>query len=178
MDHIIYSRISEENFSPTSLDGFIRRQEVQECWRSVDGHWTLLPVSYIEDWDLEARRIRARRILRGIQDGGAAFGAWREGNIVGFARLALPLFGSKNQYIDLAQLHVSAPFRRQGIGRELFLLACQGAREAGASRLYISAHSAKESIAAYRKYGCIPACEVNRRLAAKEPCDLQLEFQL
>jgi len=178
MDTITYDQISEENFSVSSLDGFIRRQEVRECWRKVDGQWKLLPIAYVEDWDLEARRVRAERILRGIRSGGVAYGAWRQGSIVGFARLALPAFGSENQYIDLAQLHVSEPFRRLGIGGKLFRLACQGARELGASRLYISAHSAKESAAAYRKYGCVEAEEINQSLAEKEPCDMQLEFRL
>lgn len=178
MERIDYQTITEENFSLTSLDGFIRRQEVTECWRRVDGQWRLLPIAYVEDWDLEARRLRAGRVLRGIRDGGIAFGAWSGGSVVGFARLALPLFGSANQYIDLAQFHVSAPFRRRGIGGELFRLACRGARELGASRLYISAHSARESMAAYRKYGCVEAREINQILAEKEPCDVQLEFPL
>lgn len=178
MDNIAYSIISEENFSLTSLDEFIRRQEVRECWRRVDGQWKLLPIAYVEDWDLEARRLRAGRILRGIRSGGAAFGAWSGGNVVGFARLALPRFGSADQYIDLAQLHVSEPFRRRGVGGSLFRLACQGARELGAKKLYISAHSARESVAAYRKYGCVLAEEVNQILAEKEPCDVQMEFLL
>ena len=178
MDNITYGRISEENFSRTSLDGFIRRQEVRECWRRVDGQWKLLPISYVEDWDLEARRVRACRILQGIQAGGMAFGAWHEGTVAGFARLALPLFGRECQYIDLAQLHISEPFRRRGIGGTLFRLACEGARASGASKLYISAHSARESIAAYRKYGCVEAEEVNQILAEKEPCDMQMEFRL
>jgi len=175
---ITYGRISEKNFSPESLNGFIRRQDVRECWRRVDGQWKLLPIAYVEDWDLEARRVRAERILRGIQAGDVAYGAWCQGSIVGFSRLVLPAFGSENQYIDLAQLHVSEPFRRRGIGGELFRLACQGARELGASRLYISAHSARESIAAYRKYGCAEAEEINQYLAEKEPCDIQMEFRL
>lgn len=175
---IVYRKITGENFSIASLDGFIRRQEVRECWRRVDGAWKLLPIAYVEDWDPEARRVRAERILQGVRSGGAAYGAWCDGGVVGFARLALPLFGSEGQYIDLAQLHVSEPFRRQGIGGELFRMACRGARELGASRLYISAHSAKESAAAYRKYGCVEAEEVNRVLAEKEPCDIQMEFQL
>lgn len=178
MERITYCRITEKNFPLTSLDHFIRRQEVRECWRRVDGQWKLMPISYVEDWDLEARRLRAGRVLRGIRDGGIAFGAWSGGNVVGFARLALPRFGSADQYIDLAQLHVSEPFRRCGTGGGLFRLACQGARELGAKKLYISAHSAKESIAAYRKYGCVLAEEVNQILAEKEPCDIQLEFLL
>ena len=57
-------------------------------------------------------------------------------------------------------------------------MACQGARELGASRLYISAHSAKESMAAYRALGCVEAEEINWTLAKKEPCDVQLEYRL
>ncbi len=178
MDKITYGRVTEENFTRTSLDSFIRRQEVQECWRRVDGQWKLLPVFYIEDWDLEARRVRADRVLNGIRSGGIAWAAWDQANIVGFARLALPLFGGEKQYIALAQLHVSEPCRRLGIGEKLFRLACQGARELGASKLYISAPSARESIAAYHKYGCVLAEEINPVLAEKEPCDVQMEFRL
>ena len=57
-------------------------------------------------------------------------------------------------------------------------MACQGARELGASWLYISAHSAKESMAAYRALGCVEAEEINWTLAKKEPCDVQLEYRL
>ena len=175
---IQYEKLNECNFDEYSLDHFIRRQEVQECWRRAAGQWRLLPVAYVEDWDLEARRKRAGIILQGIRDGGAAYGARDGGRIVGFARLALPRFGSENQYIDLAQFHVSEPYRGRGIGRELFRMACAGARELGASKLYISAHSAQETMAAYRALGCVEAAEVNRALAEKEPCDVQLECTL
>lgn len=175
---IYYDKLNKDNFDGRSLDHFIRRQEVRECWRRVDGQWRLLPIAYVEDWDLEARRNRAGIILQGIREGGLAYGAWEDGRIAGFARLALPLFGSENQYIDLAQFHVSEPYRGRGIGRELFRMACAGARELGASKLYISAHSARETMAAYRALGCVEAAEVNRALVEKEPCDVQLECPL
>ena len=178
MNTITYQTITEENFSSTSLDGFIRRQEVRRCWRKRDGQWKLLPIAYVEDWDLEGRRLRAGKLLRSIQAGDAAYGAWEEGKLVGFARLAGPLFGSRGQYIDLAQFHVSLPFRGRGIGKELFRMACRGARELGAEKLYISAHSAQETMAAYRALGCVEAEEINWTLAKKEPCDVQLEFSL
>ena len=57
-------------------------------------------------------------------------------------------------------------------------MACAGARELGASRLYISAHSAQETMAAYRALGCVEAEEINWTLAKKEPCDVQLEYRL
>lgn len=59
MSIAVYQRITAGNFTPTSLDGFVRRQEVARCWRKRDGQWKLLPIAYVEDWDLNARRRRA-----------------------------------------------------------------------------------------------------------------------
>ena len=69
-------------------------------------------------------------------------------------------------------------YRCQGIGRKLFSMACEEARLLGADKLYISAHSSKESQAAYRALGCTPAEEVNEKLAAAEPCDVQMEYRI
>lgn len=178
MESIVYESITPDNFSPASLDSFIRRQEVRECWRKVDGQWKLLPIAYVEDWDLEERRSAAQAVLRGVRSGGLAYGARADGQVVGFALLAGELSGAAAQYLDLAEFHVSLPFRGQGIGRALFRLACRGARERGASRLYISAHSARETMAAYHALGCVEAEEINWTLAKKEPCDVQLEYRL
>ena len=48
----------------------------------------------------------------------------------------------------------------------------------GAKKLYISAHSSKESQEAYRRLGCIEAQEVNMEIAQNEPFDIQMEYQL
>ena len=48
----------------------------------------------------------------------------------------------------------------------------------GAKKLYILAHSLKESQNAYRKLGCIDANEINREIAENEPFDIQMEYQL
>ena len=57
-------------------------------------------------------------------------------------------------------------------------MACEEARRLGADKLYISAHSSKESQAAYRALGCSFAEEINEELAAAEPFDVQLEYRL
>ena len=177
MSIAVYQRITAGNFTPASLDGFVRRQEVRECWRRVEGQWTLLPIAYVEDWDLEARRKRAEIILRSIREGGLAYGAWDHGRLAGFARLDPVRFGSQSQYVDLAQFHVSLPYRGRGIGRRLFSMACAGARELGASRLYISAHSSEESQRFYRRMGCVEAKEIDPHLYELEPCDCHLEIR-
>ena len=178
MDMITYQPLTVKNFNLYSLDHFIRRQDVKECWRRVDGTLTLLPIAYIEDWNLTERRETAKEILEQLQSGGLAYGAFCSGEIVGFASLSAPFFGSQKQYMDLALFYVSEPFRQKGIGKELFQMACCGAKEAGAQKLYISAHSAKDSMAAYYQLGCVEAVEINQLLAEKEPCDVQMEYVL
>ena len=178
MEDLTYTELTAETLTARSLDGFVRRQVVEECWRRVDGALVLRPVAYVEDWTLEDRRRRAEDVLRHVEDGDPVYGAWDQGLLAGLAQLALPRFGSRKQYIDLARFHVSLPYRGRGIGGALFRLACQGARELGAERLYISAHSAQETMAAYCALGCVEAEEIYWPLAKKEPCDVQLEFRL
>lgn len=175
---VIYRELNRDNFHPDSLDGFIRHQEVSECWRKVDGAWKLLPIAFTEDWGLGELRELAGRIAKGLGKDLLAWGAFEENQIVGFAVVVKKRFGSRNQYVDLAEFYVSQPFRRQGIGRTLFEKACEGAGKLGAEKLYISAHSSKESQAAYRGLGCVEAGEINSALAAKEPCDVQMEYDL
>lgn len=178
MDEITYRPLTAENFSVFSLDGFVRRQHVRECWRRADGELVLRPVEYIEDWTLEERRETAAQVLQAVEHGGAAFGAFRRGTAAGFAALAGERLGSRGQYADLALFYVSEPFRGRGIGGELFRMACDAARTMGAEKLYVSAHSAREVMAAYWALGCVEAEEIDPRHAAAEPCDVQLEFRL
>ena len=178
MDEMRYVPLTAENFGPHSLDKFIRRQHVKECWRRVDGVLVLRPVEYIEDWTLEERRDAAAQVLGAVEGGGAAFGAFSGGETAGFAALAGGRLGSRGQYADLALFYVSEPCRGRGIGGRLFRLACSAAREMGAEKLYISAHSAREVMAADWALGCVEAEEIDPRHAAAEPCDVQLEFRL
>ncbi len=80
--------------------------------------------------------------------------------------------------MDLSSLHVSQDMRRKGVGRELFTRASAFARERGAQKLYISAHSAVESQAFYRAMGCVEAEEYQQAHVDKEPFDCQMEYDL
>ena len=135
-----YAELNTENFNIASLDGFKRHQEVYECWRK-------------------------EKIITVTDCGGMACGAFCGEEVVGFALLPKGKFGSRNQYIDLAEFYVSAPYRGRGIGKKLFEQICGYAKNSGAEKIYISAHSAKESIAAYKSFGCVLAKEINEELA-------------
>lgn len=175
---IKYLQVNRENFFINSLDNFILNQQVKRCWRWVDESYKLMPVTYTEDWNLSEKRALAAKIIDNVKNGSVAFIALNEGQTVGFALLKKALFGSKSQYADLAEFYVSQPYRRKGIGKKLFDLCCVQAENFGAEKLYISAHSAEESISAYKKYGCILAEEPDQAHTHNEPCDLQLEFRL
>ncbi len=178
MIKITIQKLKESNFNYCSLDDFMLKQSVSECWRKNGDVYKLTKVNYTEDWDLNKRRSIARQIAELIKNDGAAFGAFCRNKIIGFALIDPLFFGSAKQYLDLAMLYVSLPYRRHGIGRQLFRAACDEAILRGAKKLYISAHSAKESAAAYFNYGCTFAEEINSLLIEKEPFDLQLEFDL
>ena len=84
----------------------------------------------------------------------------------------------EKQYVQLVSFQVSEPYRGIGVGRKLFDKAVETAREYGAKKLYISAHSSKESQAAYNAFGCVHATEIISWIADEEPCDVQLEYVL
>ena len=161
MEDLTYTELTAETLTARSLDGFVRRQVVEECWRRVAG-----------------RRTRAEEMLEGVRQGARFFAALDGEAVVGFAYLKPEPFGSRGQYRELGRFHVSEPCRGRGVGRRLFAMACEGAREMGAEKLYLSAHSAREPMAVYRRLGCVEAEEPNQRLVEKEPCDVQMEFRL
>ena len=99
--------------------------------------------------------------------------AEKDGRVIGFAGAWIILDES-----HITNIAVIKDERGQGIGRRLFSAICDAARAAGADKLYISAHSSKESQAAYRALGCVPAEEADPVRMEKEPCDVQMEYDL
>jgi GNAT superfamily N-acetyltransferase len=144
----------------------------------INNKQVLVPNKFIEDWDLIRRRKVAEGVLKAIEQDAISYGAFFQDEIIGFIYLSNVSFGSSNQYVELLMFQVSEPYRKIGIGKELFKCVCESARLHGISKLYISAHSSKESQAAYRKLGCINAIEINKTIAENEPFDIQMEYQL
>lgn len=171
-------RLNNHNFNENSLNNFILKQCVTNCWRKINGEYKLVPVSYTDKWNLTDCKKMAQKIVSELNCGSTALAAVLGNSVLGFALLSNFLFGSKKQYIDLTEFYVTEPHRRNGIGKILFEKICLEAKRLGAKKLYISAHSAKESIAAYKKYGCVLAEEPDTAHTDKEPFDLQLEYKL
>ncbi|MBQ2911075.1 MAG: GNAT family N-acetyltransferase [Clostridia bacterium] len=162
---INYSLLTKDNLTMYSLDDFVRTQAVNECYRKAENGYELKNVSYTEEWSVEKKRSVCLEIIDAANTKSFAFGAFEGENIVGFIFV-------KNT--ELVYFHVSQPYRGKGIGRKLFELACEKARECGAQRLFISANSSKETVDTYLKLGC----SFSNRKNEKEPFDIQMEYKL
>ena len=157
---------------------FDRYQKVAKCWRKSDGHWIIADVSYIEQWHEKDYESLIACLKGTIDTSGVVFGAFSDGMLKGFASVAGEFFGRDKQYLDLSCIHVSSDARGQGIGKKLFRMAADWAKEKGAKKLYISAHSSVESQAFYKAIGCVEAAEYDAMHAEKEPFDCQMEYDL
>ncbi len=173
-----YRRLDHHSFTGRSLDDFVRRQTVTACWRKINDGWQLVPNVYEENWPQAQCREIAEDVARHLDLDQSGFGAFDGERIIGFATVSHRIFGTAARYAQLVCFQISAEYRRRGVGRRLFSLACEEARRLGADKLYISAHSSKESQAAYRALGCGFAEEINEELAAAEPFDVQMEYRL
>ncbi len=154
-------------------------QHIGSAWRDINGERLLVVIDYHDpDWPNGFADHR-QRLQATIEGGGAAIGAFASsGRLVGFVTVNLQLFGAKNTYALLDQLFISAEYRRQGVGRQLFALAAAAGKRFGADRLYIAAGSAEETVAFYRALGCVDAVEINGSIFEEDPRDLQLEYVL
>lgn len=176
---IDYEKLDSSNFDRNSLDHFKRHQIVCECWRKQEGTWRLVPNCFEENWSLSQCQEIAEDIIKHMNRDQTGFGAFnQEKEVVGFLTVSHHIFGKTARYAELVCFQVSEDYRNLGIGRKLFSYACEEAVRLGAEKLYISAHSSKESQAAYQALGCTLAAEINQALALEEPFDVQLEYKL
>ncbi len=178
MKNICYRELKIDDIEKSLFKDFNRFQEVKKCWRKEDGQWILKDIAFTEEWSSKEYDFLVTCLQNTIKTGGAVFCAFLNDSLIGFASVENQFLGSKREYLQLSSIHVSYEGRGMGIGRRLFELVAEIAKEMGARKLYISAHSSEESQAFYKKLGCKEAEEYNEKLVAEEPCDCQLEYVL
>jgi predicted N-acetyltransferase YhbS len=110
--------------------------------------------------------------------GGHFWGAFSGELLIGAVVLENRFIGSAKDTLQMIFLHVSNNYRKQGLGKKLFLLAAEKALELEAKKLYISAISSENTINFYLNLGCVLATEIDAELYALEPEDIHLEFAL
>ncbi len=175
---ITYRTLDENELCMELFQDFIRRQTVTKCWRREEGEWVIKDDPFIDDWTEADYGTLISCLKNTLAAGGFVHAAFRDGSLKGFVSVEPALFGGEQRYLDLSSIHVSEDMRGSGIGRELFLAAKTWAKAHGARKLYISAHSAVESQAFYKKMGCVEAEWYHPGHVAAEPYDCQLECSL
>ena len=171
--------LTRNDLSPDLLQYFNRYQEVRRCWRIENDKWVLKDICFTEQWDENVKKeIISEDFTNCLKSGGFIWGVFNNNKLIAFVSLLSDFFGCENQYLQLMQIHVSCECRNKGIGKELFRLCSEKARQLGARKLYISTHSSEESQHFYKSIGCVDAREINKKLAEHEPYDRQMEFVL
>lgn len=155
------------------------KQYIRNAWREVEGKRQLVAIDYMEnDWPDGYDRYR-NELENILKSGGTAFGAFDSSGILhGFVSLNKNTFGKTSRYMLLDSMFVSYTIRGNGVGKKLFALCCQEARDSFADKIYICAGSAEDTVAFYKSCGCVEAVEVNMALYEQDPRDLQLEYKL
>lgn len=153
---------------------------IKNAWRmnSDTGRYELIEIDWTETELPNGLQWHLRRFEQALAAGGSAYGCFDGGALVGYTVMGGEIFGQNERYLLLDQLFVSYKYRGSGIGRELFMMCAQKAARLGAEKLYICAGSSEDTMAFYDKLGCIPAAEVDEKLYADDPNDIQLEFAL
>ena len=172
---IQYRTLPAEEICPKLFQNFIRHQVVTKCWRRENGKWVIKDAPFIDDWNEKDYQFLVSCLKNTVQTGGLVHAAFYQNMLKGFVSVEPGLFGGEQRYMDLSSIHVSEDMRGTGIGKTLFQTAKKWAREKGAGKLYISAHSAVESQAFYRKMGCVEAQLYQQKHVEAEPYDCQLE---
>ena len=175
MEEITYRILSMQDICIELFSDFVRRQKVTKCWRKEEGAWVIKDAPFIDDWSEDDYRFLVKCLRHTAETGGFLCGAFCGGKLKGFVSVESGFFGGEQKYLDLSSIHVSEDVRNKGIGARLFLAAKGWAKERGADKLYISAHSAVETQAFYRKMGCVEAEVYCSAHVERESFDCQLE---
>lgn len=173
-----YRKIIMDEINLDLFSSFERYQEVTKCRRKIDGQWAIVDDPFIDQWSQKEYEMLVSYLKNTIGIGGVVFGVFLDGKLKGFASVESTALGSRGEYLDLSSIHVSFDARGKGVGKKLFDMAAKWAKDQGASKLYISAHSAVESQRFYESMGCVEAVEYNEEHVKREPCDCQLEYVL
>jgi len=178
LELIYYKELEKTDINSGLFANFNRFQDVKKCWRKENEKWILKDIAFTEQWGSDEYEYLIKCLQNTVITGGKVFGAFYNNVLVGFASVEYQLFGSQKEYQQLSSIHISCENRGFGIGKKLFYLVTEKAREMGARKLYISAHSSQETQAFYKAMGCVEAIEYNSKLVGEEPYDCQLEYSL
>ena len=170
-------KIAPDELGEDFLDGFRRIQRITELWVREETGYVLRPAQLLYEWSDEKRRWIPLWLKEQAERGGAVFGAFRDGKLVGFSSVDGTLAGESTRIANLTMLFVDDRFKRRGIGTGLFRAACLEAKRIGADRLFVSAVPSAETVSFYFRMGCRDAETVPEEFVdTDEDRDLELSL--
>ena len=156
-----------------------RSEIVDNVYYHRDGQLVLESEHYdMKGWPEGEAKAYGPRLLDCFDRGGTFYGAFEDGSLIGAAVLDSRFIGRKGDQLQLKFLHVGRSHRGTGLGRRLFDLAKERAKELGARRLYISATPSQNTVEFYLHLGCRVTDEVDSELFEMEPDDIHLEYTI
>jgi len=164
------------------------REEIERVW-SIDrsevtdniyyfenGRLVLKPEHYdIPGWPAGETEKYTQLLIECFDRGGWFYGLFDGAILIGATILENKFIGQQKDQLQLKFLHVSQPYRGQGLGKQLFELSKVIARQKGAKRLYISSTPSEHTIDFYLRLGCTVTQELDPELFALELEDIHLE---
>ncbi len=178
IDNITIKVLSSNDLNEHSLSNFIRYQETSFVRYEKNGQYLIKEDHFIDDWNLIKKKQIIKHLIDNIYEGGIVIGAFFDAELVGFLCIESVYFGENLEYLELSYLHVSNEFRHLGIGKSMFKISCENAKQKGARKLYMGTHPGEETQRFYDSLGCVPALMLNDEIVEKEPLDLQIEYIL
>ena len=177
MENITYRKLALEECK--KIKEMNASQYIGKAWREIDGERKLVDINYQDPDFPNGYEYHYNNLKETILNEGSAIGAFDSNSrLLGFATINREFFGEKYSYVLLDQLFITLECRSKGIGKKLFMLSADVAREWKADKIYICAGSAEETIAFYFAIGCKEVVEINKELYESDPRDYQLEFSL
>ncbi len=156
-----------------------RTEVIDGRYAIVDGTLTLTECHHVvTGWYPSEITDHVERIQHAVANGGRAFGAWHESDLVGLAALVVTPVGGDPSVFQLEPLHVSAPWRNQGIGKRLVTMVARAAHARGAESLYISSIPTRNTVDAYLRMGAVVLDTPDPKLFAEEPEDIHLSLAI
>ena len=152
---------------------------IERVWRKKGGvgekQW--ITVNWGQDSDYpDGNENHLAALKETFEQGGYVAGAFDGQKLAGFCSVNRNLFGSEHKYALLDQIFISNGYRGMGIGKTLFFMAVEQAKQWGADKFYICAGSSEDTLNFYTYLGCENAKEVNQALFEQDENDIQLEY--
>ena len=151
---------------------------IKRAWRKMDGKFDWVTLNHKDNDYPEGIKNHLLQLKSTFEHNGFVFGAFDCNKLVGFCSVNSNIFGNCHKYLLLDQLFVANTHQDRGIGKKLFRFAVEYAVIRKADKLYICSGSSEDTLAFYRKLGCVEVMEVNQQLLMNDENDIQLEYDL